>query len=264
MIDVVEISIENSENKHLCSSSEYELNKGVNIIAKTDKGLQYGIVTKSNFKVKPQEVTETLFKVSRIANKEDFRKNKQNISHASKALKKCKNLIKKYKLNMSLINAYYNFDRSLLYFQFVSDERVDFRDLAKELASIYKTRIELRQIGVRDKAKYIGGCGPCGKELCCRQFLKDFESVSINNVKNQNLSLNPSKINGVCGRLLCCMKYEDECYKELRKDMPTIGKMVETDQGKGKVISIDILKQTYRVDLGDKGIIECEVNGSNK
>jgi cell fate regulator YaaT (PSP1 superfamily) len=165
---------------------------------------------------------------------------------------------------MSLINAYYNFDRSLLYFQFVSDERVDFRDLAKELASIYKTRIELRQIGVRDKAKYIGGCGPCGKELCCRQFLKDFESVSINNVKNQNLSLNPSKINGVCGRLLCCMKYEDECYKELRKDMPTIGKMVETDQGKVKVISIDILKQTYRVDLGDKGIIECEVNGSNK
>lgn len=264
MIDVVEISLGDNGQKYLCSSNNYEVKKGISIIVKTDKGLQYAVVTKSNFQVEPKEITGTLFKISRIASKDDFKKNKQNISYAKKAYYKCQKLIKKYKLNMSLIDAYYNFDRSLLLFQFVSDERVDFRELAKELASIYKTRIELRQIGVRDKAKIIGGCGQCGKELCCRQFLKDFESVSINNVKNQNLSLNPNKINGVCGRLLCCMKYEDECYKELRKGMPTLGKTVETDEGKGKVISMDILKQTYRVDLGDKGIIECEVNGSNK
>lgn len=264
MIDVVDVVIGKDNDPHFCSPGKYELKVGTNIIVKTDRGLQYGIVSKSNYQVKVKDVTDTLYKISRIASSDDYKKNKKNISLQNKALDKCKSLIKKYNLNMSLIDAVYTFDHNLLLFQFVSDERVDFRELAKELANIYKTRIELRQVGVRDKAKKIGGCGQCGKELCCRQFLKDFESVSINNVKNQNLALNPSKINGVCGRLLCCLKYEDDCYKEYRKDLPNVGKIVETEKGKGKVISIDILKQTYRVDVDDYGIVECEVNGSNK
>ena len=264
MIEVIDVIIGKDTEPKYCSPGKYELKVGTNIIVKTDKGLQYGVVSKGNYQKKTKEITDVLFKINRIASNDDYRKNKKNISLQQKAYIKCKSLIKKYNLNMSLIDATYTFDHSLLLFQFVSDERVDFRELAKELASIYKTRIELRQVGVRDKAKMLGGCGQCGKELCCRQFLKDFESVSINNVKNQNLSLNPNKINGVCGRLLCCLNYEDDCYREYRKTIPPIGKIVKTEQGKGKVISIDILKQTYRVDVPEYGIVECEVDGSNE
>lgn len=263
MVEIVDVIIGNDETVKYCSPSKYDLKVGTNIVIRTENGLQYAKVVRSNYHRKANEIKGMLYKVSRIASKEDYQKNKKNIELEKKAFEKCKNLIKKYELNMSLISVSYTFNHSLLLFQFISDERVDFRSLAKELASIYKTRIELRQVGVRDKAKIIGGCGQCGKELCCRQFLKDFESVSINNVKNQNLSLNPNKINGVCGRLLCCLKYEDDVYSEYRKTLPTVGKMVKTDQGEGKVISIDILKQTYRVELDNNQVIECSVDGSN-
>ena len=201
--------------------------------------------------------------MNRLATKVDFNNNRKNENDAKKAFNKCVNLINKYNLNMNLVDARYSYDRKQLIFHFVSDERVDFRKLAKELANIFKTRIELRQIGVRDKAQLIGGCGQCGRELCCRGFLRDFNTVSINMVKNQNLSLNPTKINGVCGRLMCCMKYEDDCYKECRKCLPSVGKIVNTEKGKGKVISLDILKGEYRVDVEDYGILECSINGSN-
>ena len=138
-----------------------------------------------------------------------------------------------------------------------------FRKLAKDLATLYKTRIELRQVGVRDKAKEIGGYGCCGRPLCCSKFLSDFDSVSINMAKDQNIALNPNKINGVCGRLLCCFKYEDECYKECSKKLPKVGKTVETSEGTGKVISVDILAQKYKVNIKDKGIIEVGINESN-
>ena len=187
----------------------------------------------------------------------------KNIEDAKKALKKCKEIVDEYNLNMMILDANYTFDRSQLLFTFLADSRVDFRKLAKDLANTYKTRIELRQVGVRDKAKEVGGYGCCGQVLCCSKFLTDFDSVSINMAKNQNIALNPTKINGVCGRLLCCLKYEDECYKECAKKLPKVGKKVDTEFGEGKVISAEILKQTYRVDVKDHGIVEVKVDESN-
>ena len=156
---------------------------------------------------------------------------------------------------MSLIDANYTFDRDKLIIRFLADNRIDFRDLVKEIASIYKVRIELRQIGVRDKAKEVSGCGICGQKLCCSRFLKDLETVSITMAKNQNLSLNPNKINGVCGRLLCCLKYEDEEYIKCRKHLPKIGDKMKTEAGEGTVIGLDILKQEYKVDVPNQGIV---------
>ena len=168
---------------------------------------------------------------------------------------------------MNFVDCYYTFDKSQLIFSFVSANRVDFRDLAKKLAQKYKTRIELRQIGVRDKAKKIGGLGPCGLFLCCHTFLTDFNSVSINMAKNQFLALNPSKINGICGRLLCCLGYEDDLYTEMKKGYPKIGTIYETENGTGKVSSIDVFKGTFRVDLKENGYVDFrkeEYRGSSK
>ena len=165
---------------------------------------------------------------------------------------------------MKLISSYYTFTRDMLLFKFYSDDRVDFRKLAKDLAKLYRTRIELRQVGVRDKAKEIGGCGQCGRELCCKGFLSEFNSVSINMAKNQNIALNPNKINGICGRLLCCLQYEDDCYKECRKRLPKVGNIVETEKGTGKVLSVDPLNMKYKI-LNDKNeAVECELNDGVK
>ncbi len=163
---------------------------------------------------------------------------------------------------MNILNSYFTFDRNQLVFNFIAEDRVDFRELAKKLAQKYKTRIELRQIGVRDKAKRVGGLGPCGLFLCCNSFLTDFNSVSINMAKNQFLALNPSKINGVCGRLLCCLGYENDVYTELKKDFPKLGSIIETEYGIGKIVEIDVFKRTYSVDLKEKGIVEFELEGS--
>ena len=164
---------------------------------------------------------------------------------------------------MNFVDSYFTFDKNQLIFSFLSDNRVDFRELAKKLAQKYKTRIELRQIGVRDKAKKIGGIGPCGLFLCCNTFLTDFNSVSINMAKNQFLALNPSKINGMCGRLLCCLGYENDTYTELKKNMPRIGMMADTPMGMGKVVDVDVFKRTYKVDLKEKGIIEFSRDKEN-
>ena len=163
------------------------------------------------------------------------------------------------KLNMQLIDATYTFDRNQLLFHFLADARVDFRELAKKLANSYRTRIELRQIGVRDKAKMVGGIGPCGRFLCCSTFLTDFNSVSINMAKNQMLALNPTKINGICGRLLCCLNYEDDVYTELKKDLPSIGQVYKKNDVEGKVISINILKKTVTIETKNKTVVEVNV-----
>jgi len=163
-------------------------------------------------------------------------------------------------LKMKIIDASYTFDRDKLIFRFLADNRVDFRELAKDLAAKYKVRIELRQIGVRDKAKEISGIGPCGRELCCSCFLNNFiDTVSINMAKNQNIALNPNKINGQCGRLLCCLNYEDDVYTENRKDLPNVGDVVKTPNGEGKVVSIDILNKSYVVNVPDEGKIQILV-----
>jgi len=235
---------------------EYSLKEPV--VVETERGEQLGFIATEPFEMEDEKLKSALSRIIRKATDKDLAKNEKNIEDAKKALKKCRDLIDKYKLKMYIIDASYTLDRSQLFFRFMADERVDFRSLAKDLATIYKTRIELRQIGVRDKAKEVGGYGSCGRPLCCAKYLSDFDSVSINMAKNQNIALNPTKINGVCGRLLCCLKYEDECYKDLRQGMPKVGKKVQTEQGEGKVISIDILKGTYRVNIPDVGIVELE------
>ena len=185
--------------------------------------------------------------------------NKKNIEEAKDALKKATDIAKKMKLDMKFLDADFTFDKTQLIFHFIAENRVDFRELAKSLASIYKVRIELRQVGVRDKAKEISGIGQCGRKLCCSNFLKDLDSVGIAQVKNQSISLNPSKINGQCGRLLCCLKYEDENYSFYRKDMPEVGQKVKIGDENGIVISIDILNRKYTVNTESNNKIVVEV-----
>lgn len=236
-----------------------KLKKGVTVIVETEKGLEFGKVELENYEINILKSDKLLREVVRIASKEDFFQNKKNEQEEKKALNYCKNLVEKKQMNMTIVDAHYTFEREQLIFRFLSDTRIDFRDLAKELANKYKTRIELRQIGSRDKAKEVGGCGLCGQQLCCSRFLKDLDSVSINMAKNQNIALNPSKINGLCGRLLCCLKYEDENYKYSRKGMPKIGQTVLTVKGEGKVLSMDVLKRKYFVDIPKIGIVEVEL-----
>lgn len=259
MKKIVGVSFNNSKNIHYFFSNNLSLKKRLTVIVETDRGLEFGVIVKEPFL---SDSFVDLGNVIRIASKEDYRINKKNLNDSREALKKCREIVEEQKVNMVVVDANYTFDRNQLIFRFLSDTRIDFRNLAKELASIYKTRIELRQIGARDKASEIGGCGQCGRELCCSCFLKDLDSVSMSMAKNQNISLNPSKINGVCGRLMCCLKYEDECYKECKKELPNIGSQVETENGNGKVISLDILNKKYKVDVPNYGIIEVDC-GSN-
>lgn len=263
MIEVVGVSLKKGGKVYYFAPKDLKLKKGINVIVKTEKGLQFGTVELENNKIDNSKIKSAISDVVRIASKKDYETHNKNIKEAKQALKKCKELVLKYKLNMMILDANYTFDKSQLIFTFLADNRVDFRKLAKDLANIYKTRIELRQVGVRDKAKEVGGYGSCGRELCCSKFLCDFDSVSINMAKNQNIALNPTKINGVCGRLLCCLKYEDACYRECGKNLPKVGKKVETEFGEGKVISVDILKQKYKVDVKDSGIVEVDLNESS-
>ena len=260
MNKIVGISfLDDSQIEYFYTTLE-ELKKDTTVIVEINGVKKFGKVVTPIHSIDTKNLKKELGKIIRVANKKDYYQNKDNIKLSKEALKNCKKLIKKYNLEMNVIDAFYSFDRDQLMFTFYAEQRIDFRDLAKELASIYKTRIELHQIGVRDKAKKISGIGPCGQKLCCSRFMNDFDSVSISMAKNQNLSLNPTKINGLCGRLLCCLKYENECYISARKNLPKVGDIVETELGSGKVISVDILRKKYKIDTTDKGIIEIDAN----
>lgn len=263
MIRVVGVSFEDGKQIYYFNPNSFDLRRNVTVIVETERGLQFGKVELPPFQIEEEKLKSSLKNVIRISTKQDYLNHKKNMKDATKALEKCKELIQKYELNMQILDASFTFDRSQLLFRFIADNRVDFRQLAKELANCYKTRIELRQVGVRDKAKEVGGCGLCGRQLCCSRFESDFTSISINMAKNQNLSLNPTKINGVCGRLLCCLSYEDDLYRECRKKLPTIGQIVDTEKGKGKVVSLDIINQKYTVNIPDIGMIEVNQNGSH-
>lgn len=217
------------------------------VIVGTEKGLQYGQI--NNILTEPANL-DTYKNIIRLATKEDEINYHNLLKDSAKSLEKCKELIHRLDLNMKVINAEFTFDKSQLIFSFVSDERVDFRELAKKLGSIYHTRIELRQIGARDKAKEVGGIGVCGQNICCSRFLDHIDAISMNMAKNQNLALTPSKINGLCGRLLCCLQYEDENYQECSKGMPNVGSMLKTQNGEGKVISVDILNRKGKILIG--------------
>ena len=255
---LVSVVFNNSSKKYCFNDNGLKLKKNLTVIVDTDKGLQFGKVVQF---IKNDNYNDSDFNnVVRISTKKDYLQHLNNLKDANKAVDICKNIIASNKLNMSIVDAFYMFDRSQLIFRFVSEERVDFRNLAKELGAIFKTRIELRQVGIRDKAKEIGGIGPCGRLLCCSSFLNDFDSVSINMAKNQLLALNPSKINGLCGRLLCCLKYEDDNYYEYKSGLPHIGQGIGTKEGYEKVISVDIFNKKYKVYVDGVGIVEVVLN----
>ena len=256
MIDVVFVGISFSKSIFYLSPNSLELNKGDKVVIDTENGECIGTVLKGVYKENSSNLELPLNNVLRIADKKDLNAFNKNLKDADGALIQAKKYVIDLQLDMNLVDCMFNLDRSQLIFTFLSDNRVDFRDLAKKLASKFKTRIELRQIGVRDKAKKIGGLGPCGLFLCCNSFLTDFNGVSINMAKNQMLALNPSKINGICGRLFCCLGYENDVYTELKKDLPKVGLVTDTPLGMGKVVSLDVLKGTYSVDLKENGVVE--------
>ena len=255
---VVGVKLNEAGKVYFFDSSDVVVNVDDAVIVETEKGLQYGIVTNE---LEEHQIDKRLdYKpVIRKATKNDYKKHLSNLKDSKRALIKCNELIEQYELDMRIIDASFTFDREQLLFHFISDGRVDFRQLAKDLGSIFKTRIELRQVGIRDKAKEVGGFGPCGRKLCCNNFL-----TSINMAKNQNLALNPTKINGVCGRLLCCLKYENDNYTEYKKDLPNVGSKVKIKEGEGKVISVDVFKRKYNVLLEDNQVVTVLVENGSK
>jgi cell fate regulator YaaT (PSP1 superfamily) len=231
----------------------------VTVIVETEKGLQFGKVVSEIAKDKIGDNLDNIKSIIRIATKEDYSRYLKNLKDAKEAIAFANEIITKLKLTMHILDSSYTFDRKQLLFNFTADERVDFRELAKELAGKYRTRIELRQVGARDKAKKIGGVGICGHELCCKRFLNKIQSVTMNMAKDQNIALNPSKINGCCGRLLCCLQYEDEEYQNCLNGMPDVGTTIKTSFGTGQVISLNILERKYKVNI-DNDIKEIELD----
>jgi len=262
-MSVVGVKLNGVGKVYFFDENDYKTVDGMDVIVETEKGLQFGKVVSH---IDDQDINNKIDykKVVRIATKADVRKHNSNLKDVDKAIIKCNELIKKFNLDMKIIDASYTFDREQLIFRFLADDRVDFRQLAKELGSSFKTRIELRQVGIRDKAKEIGGFGPCGRKLCCNNFLTEFESVSINMAKNQNLSLNPTKINGVCGRLLCCLTYENDNYTEYKQGLPEVGHRVNVDGEEGRVISVDVFKRSYKVMLSDNVVKVVELENESK
>lgn len=236
---------------------------GYNVVVENDSGKYFATVATEIHEIDEDKLEMTLGRILRVSTKDDYKKYNDNKKKEISVIKKSNELIKKYKLDMKVLDAKFTLNKDQLLIRFYSDGRVDFRNLAKDLAAIYKTRIELRQIGVRDKAKIVGGVGVCGQKLCCSRFLKNFDSVSIAMAKNQDLALNPNKINGVCGRLMCCLKYENHCYTCFKKILPTVGKKVNVNGINGKVISVDVLRKKYKVELENGTVIEEIVSESN-
>ena len=231
-----------------------EVKKGENVIVETSQGEEIAEVVVPNRMIEEEKIVTPLKKVLRLASQRDLKHAEECRKKEKEAFDLCNKKIKEHKLDMTLTDVEYKFDNSKILFYFTADGRVDFRDLVKDLAAVYKTRIELRQIGVRDEVKRIGGNGVCGRELCCCSFLSDFETVSIKMAKEQNISLNPSKISGNCGRLMCCLKYEQNVYEEKLERLPNIGAIVKTPDGKGEVDGVETLKEVVKVKFRDGDI----------
>lgn len=243
---------------------QFEIKKGDHVIVETARGIEYGTAVSGIREIEEEKINQPLKPVIRIATERDDKQQAENKVKEKDAFQICLEKIKKHNLEMKLIDTEYTFDNNKILFYFTADGRIDFRELVKDLASVFKTRIELRQIGVRDETKVLGGIGICGRALCCHTFLSEFAPVSIKMAKEQNLSLNPTKISGVCGRLMCCLKNEEETYEELNKRLPNVGDYVTTDDGyKGEVHSVNVLRQLVKiiVDTDDeKEIMEYPVD----
>ncbi len=251
MYKVIGVRFRKAGKIYYFDPGEKILNLNDMVIVETSRGLEMGKVVEEKKTVNKKEVIQPLKKVIRKATKADYSQLEENKRKEKEAFEICLQKIAEHKLDMKLIQVEYTFDRSKIIFYFIAEGRVDFRELVKDLAAVFHTRIELRQIGVRDEAKIIGGMGPCGRPFCCATFLEDFESVSIRMAKNQNLSLNPTKISGVCGRLMCCLRYEADTYEEVRDVYPDVGSMVITPDGEGKVTSVNVVKKTIQVELAE-------------
>lgn len=257
MIEVIGVRFKPVGKIYYFDPNEFSIETDDYVIVETARGIEFGQVVLAEKQVDVEDVVLPLKKVVRIATNHDIDNVDENQKMAEEALGVCQNKVLDHRLDMNIVDAEYTFDRNKAIFYFTAEGRIDFRKLVKDLAGKFKTRIELRQIGVRDEAKLLGGIGPCGRMLCCSTFLGDFEPVSIKMAKDQNLSLNPAKISGLCGRLMCCLKYENDHYEDAKKKMPDIGKEVYTDQGRGKVVGLNILETLVQIELyEDETVIE--------
>ncbi|WP_419954831.1 PSP1 domain-containing protein [Neobacillus niacini] len=252
MYDVVGVRFKKAGKIYYFDPGDLSIQKDDFVIVETVRGVEYGRAVVPRKQVEEHDVVLPLKKVVRIADHKDRMIVEENKQAAQEAYDVCNEKVNGHQLDMKLVDVEYTFDRNKIIFYFTADGRVDFRELVKDLASIFRTRIELRQIGVRDEAKMLGGIGPCGRMLCCSTFLGDFDPVSIKMAKDQNLSLNPTKISGLCGRLMCCLKYENDEYEAAKEQLPDLGEMIETPQGRGKVVGLNILERVLQVEIKEQ------------
>lgn len=258
MIKVVGIRFKKAGKIYYFDPADMNIQKDTYVVVETARGIEFGECVIGIKEINENDIVAPLKSVLRIATEEDIDRHFKNKDKEKDAFNICLKKIQEHGLTMKLIDVEYTFDNNKVIFYFTADGRVDFRELVKDLATIFKTRIELRQIGVRDEAKMLGGLGPCGRPMCCSSFLGDFASVSIKMAKEQNLSLNPTKISGICGRLMCCLNYEQSTYEDIRKRMPKVGSIVKTSEGTGEVFSNNIVKESVKVKLkkGEEEILE--------
>lgn len=252
MYNVVGVRFKKAGKIYYFDPGELQIQKDDFVIVETVRGVEYGKVVIAKKEVDENDVVLPLKKVLRVADEKDRLIVEENKQEAKEAYEVCLQKVLEHGLDMKLVDVEFTFDRNKIIFYFTADGRVDFRELVKDLAAIFKTRIELRQIGVRDEAKMLGGIGPCGRMLCCSTFLGDFEPVSIKMAKDQNLSLNPTKISGLCGRLMCCLKYENDEYESAKEQLPDLGEIVETSNGLGKVVGLNILERVIQIELTEQ------------
>ena len=257
MINIVGVRFKNAGKIYYFDPVDFEIEKDMDVVVETARGLEYGTVVVGKKEIDEESLVSPLKPIIRIATEEDTKIYKENKEKAKETFELCLQKIKEHELTMYLIDCEYTFDRNKLIFYFTAEGRIDFRELVKDLAAIFKTRIELRQIGVRDEAKSIGGLGPCGRSLCCSSWLGDFQPVSIKMAKDQSLSLNPTKISGICGRLFCCLKYEHDVYVEAIEKVPPVGAIVKVEGNKGRVIETNPLLEQAKVEVNDKTIRVC-------
>lgn len=252
MIEVVGVRFKKAGKVYYFDPDGQTIEPGSHAIVETARGIEYGVITKGNMMVEESDIIPPLKKIIRVATPADGEQEEINHSKEQEAFAICQEKITKHGLDMKLIDVEITFDHNKLIFYFTSDGRVDFRELVKELASVFRTRIELRQIGVRDEAKMLNGIGICGRSLCCATFLGDFHPVSIKMAKEQNLSLNPTKISGICGRLMCCLKYEEDVYEELNRKLPNVGDIISCPDGTGEILATNVLMQTVKAAVRKK------------
>lgn len=260
MMEVVGVRFKAVGKIYYFAKGDLEINQNDKVIVETSRGVEFGEVVLGAREIDETTLATPLKDVIRVATKEDIEHHEDNIKRQREAFDICLKKIQEHGLEMKLIDSEYTFDNNKVLFYFTADGRIDFRELVKDLAAIFKTRIELRQIGIRDEAKIIGGVGICGRVLCCKGFLDDFQPVSIKMAKEQGLSLNPSKISGACGRLMCCLKYEQDAYEDLNSRVPRVGSIVKTIDGQGTVIFVNLLKEIVRVKLDNNEDSDLEVN----